>query len=75
MIKYSIPLLITGQSSFVNLVVFDALGAEVATLVNEPKAPGNYTVEFDASELPSGIYFYRIIADKYSETKKMLLLK
>ncbi len=74
-IRYSIPSSVNSQSSFVNLVIFDALGAEVKTLVNEQKIPGSYKAEFDASELPSGIYFYRIIAGKYSETKKMLLLK
>ena len=60
--------------------VFDILGREVATLVNEKQRPGNYQVEFKSHSgtgriLTSGIYFYRITAGKYIETKKMILLK
>jgi len=56
------------------------LGREVATLVNEPLAPGTYEVEWpaptgDASNYAGGIYFYKIFAGSYSETKKMVLLK
>lgn len=61
--------------SIVNLIVYDALGREVATLVNEKKSPGNYSVQFDGSNLPSGIYFYRIVTDGFTETKKMNLIK
>jgi len=57
------------------LRVYDILGNEVATLVNEEKPAGYYEVEFDASDLTSGIYYYRINAGSYSETKKMILLK
>jgi hypothetical protein len=60
---------------FVSLKVFDVLGREVATLVNEPKAAGLYTVAFDGSSLPSGVYFYRLNAGSYSATKKMLLIR
>jgi Zn-dependent M28 family amino/carboxypeptidase len=59
----------------VRLVVHDVLGREVALLVNERKAPGRYEVEFDASGLASGIYFYRLTAGKFVETRKMVLLK
>jgi len=60
---------------FVTLKVFDLLGREVATLVNEEKPSGEYEVEFDGTNLPSGIYFYRLKAGQYSETRKMVLLK
>jgi hypothetical protein len=54
--------------------VFDLLGRTVATLVNEVKAPGTYTVEFDGSDLPSGVYFYRLQAGNFAQTRKMMLL-
>jgi hypothetical protein len=57
------------------LKVYDVLGNEVATLVNEEKPIGSYEVEFDAIELPSGIYFYRLQAGDFVETKKMVLMK
>jgi hypothetical protein len=59
----------------VELKVFDILGREVATLVNDHKAAGAHTVEFNASGLASGIYFYRIVADQFTAMKKMMLLK
>ena len=61
--------------SWQTLKVYDILGNEVATLVNEENAVGSYTVEFDATGLPSGIYFYRLQAGSFVETKKMLLMK
>ena len=57
------------------MVIFDILGREVASLVNEQLKPGTYEVEWDASSNPSGVYFYRLITDKYIETKKMVLIK
>jgi hypothetical protein len=60
---------------YVQLKVYDVLGNEIETLVNEEKPAGNYNVEFDGSELPSGIYYYKLQTDNYVETKKMLLLK
>ncbi|MCL6097472.1 MAG: T9SS type A sorting domain-containing protein [Bacteroidetes bacterium] len=57
------------------LKVYDLLGREITTLVNEEKAPGNYEVKFDGANLPSGVYFYRLTAGYYSEIKKMILLK
>ena len=59
----------------VSLRVFDVLGREVAALVNEEMHPGAYQVAFDASTLSSGVYFYRLHAGEFSETKRMLLLK
>ena len=69
-ISYSIP-----KSSFVTLKVYDTLGKETATLVNERKEQGRYTVEFSAGNLPSGMYIYQITAGKYGASGKMLLMK
>jgi len=60
---------------FVTLKVYDVLGNEVATLVNEEKPAGSYEVAFDAAQLSSGIYFYKLQAGSFVETKKMILLK
>jgi len=59
----------------VKIVLYDVLGKEIVTLVNEKQLPGVYEVMFDASSLPSGIYFYKLTAGDYSEVKKMVLLK
>ena len=69
-IKYQIP-----ELSFITLKVFDVLGKEVMILVNEEKAAGYYKVEFNASLLTSGIYFYQLKAGNYIETKKMIFIK
>lgn len=69
-IKFQIP-----ESDFVSLKVYNVLGREVATLVDEYKSAGKYEVEFNAIGLTSGIYFYRIQAGNYSQTMKMTLLK
>ena len=76
-IKYSIPAVETGHAPSVRLVVYDILGREVETLVNEEQKPGNYEVEFTSRDqhLVSGIYFYRLQAGKYVATRKMLLIK
>jgi photosystem II stability/assembly factor-like uncharacterized protein len=64
-----------GRGRFVRLTIHDLLGREVAILVYENLNPGNYEVEFDAKDLPSGIYFYKLQAGEFTETKKMSLLK
>ncbi|MEW6654940.1 MAG: T9SS type A sorting domain-containing protein, partial [Bacteroidota bacterium] len=69
-ISYSLP-----DVSFVTLKVFDILGREIVTLVNEVKPFGNHEVEFDASELPSGTYVYKLTAGNYQTVRKMLLIK
>ncbi len=69
-IQYSIP-----QRGIVTLTVYDILGKQVATLVNEEKDRGVYTVNFDASQLASGLYIYRLSAGSFVKSKKMLLLK
>ena len=61
--------------SHVTLKVYDVLGNEIKTLVNEYKPAGKYTVNFDASKLASGVYFYRLNVNDYTSTKKLLLLK
>jgi len=63
------------ENSFVKITVYDLLGREIATLVNETKQPGKYSVSFDASDYASGVYFYKIAADEFVSFKKMLLLK
>ena len=63
------------KSSFVNLKVYNVLGKEAATLVNEERPAGNYEVDFNATDLPSGVYFYRLQAGDFIETKKMVLLR
>ena len=69
-ISYSIP-----QRNFVQLIVYDILGREVSSLVNKEQAAGNYKVEFNASYLSSGVYFYRLQSGGFSETKKLILLQ
>jgi hypothetical protein len=64
-----------GNIQFVSLKVFDALGREVATLVNDTRPAGVYTIRWDASSLPSGVYFYRLSAGDFVETKKLVLEK
>jgi len=64
-----------GNRQFVQLKVYDILGNEVATLVNEEKAPGTYEVEFNATQLSSGVYYYKLEAGKFSQSRKMVLLK
>jgi hypothetical protein len=59
----------------VEIKVFDILGREVATLLNEQKQAGIHSVEFNAGNLSSGIYFYKIVSGNYSEMKKMILLR
>ncbi len=69
-INYSVP-----QTSQVQIKVYDVLGNEIETLVNEEKPAGNYQVEFNADGITSGIYFYTLKAGDFIQTKKMLLLK
>jgi hypothetical protein len=60
---------------FVTLKVFNSIGQEVSTLVNEELQPGKYEIQFDGSSLSSGVYYYKLSTDKFSDTKKMILLK
>jgi hypothetical protein len=70
MIQYSIP-----KSGSVTLKVFNMLGQEVATLVNQQQQAGNYSINFNASRLASGVYMYRIQSGSFTSTKKMMLVK
>jgi predicted GH43/DUF377 family glycosyl hydrolase len=74
-IKYSIPFEENSELSIVKMIVYDILGRQVATLVNEKQKPGNYEVEWNANDQTSGVYFYRIHAGNFMETKKMVLLR
>jgi len=69
-ISFQLP--VAGQ---VSLKIYDMLGREVQTLVNETLKPGTYEASFDGSQLTSGVYFYKLITDGFSETKKMLMIK
>jgi hypothetical protein len=77
-IKYSVSSVTLQQAQsdiLVTLKVYDILGREVATLISEEKPAGEYEVEFNAVNLPSGIYFYQLKSGEYIETRKMVLLK
>ncbi len=70
LISFDIPI-----SSFVNITVYDASGKEITSLVNQQLSAGSYSVDWNATAYPSGVYFYRITAGEYIETKKMVLIK
>ncbi|MCX7833825.1 MAG: YCF48-related protein [Ignavibacteria bacterium] len=69
-ISYDIP-----KSGFVIIKIFDILGREISKLVNSYQEPGNYIIEYDASDLPAGLYFYRLDCDGFTDTKKMIIIK
>jgi len=81
-IKYSIPTVSSpllggagGGSIHIQLVIYDVLGDEIATIVNEKNPAGIYEVEWNAKGLPSGLYFYQLRAGRFIDTKKMLMIK
>jgi len=69
-IKFEIP-----KNSFVNMVIYDITGNEIATIVNQNLQPGTYDVEFNASDFSSGVYFYKLISGDMQFTRKMILVK
>ncbi len=69
-ISFSIP-----EKSFTTLKIYDILGNEIATLLNEEKPAGYYELQFDASKLSSGVYLYKLQSNGFVQTKKMILLK
>jgi hypothetical protein len=75
-IKFDVPLdsRLRGNDN-VTLKIFDVLGREITTLVSEKLSPGTYEVEWDGSNYPSGVYFYKLVTADYSETRKMVLVK
>ncbi len=69
-IKFDIP-----NSLNTKITVYDILGKEIKTLVNTKLNPGTHEVDFDEANLPSGVYFYRLETESFTETKKMVLIK
>jgi hypothetical protein len=69
-IKFEIPI-----SAFINITIFDALGKEITVLANKNVNAGIYNVNWDASGYPSGVYFYRIITENFTQSRKMILIK
>lgn len=69
-ISYTMPM-----TGIVSLKIFNVLGKEIATLVNETKSAGNYSINFNAGGLSSGVYFYRLTTDNFTSTKKLILMK
>jgi hypothetical protein len=74
-IKFDIPPFEGGQGGMTILKVYDILGKGIETLVNEKLNPGTYEVAFNASQYPSGVYFYNLTSGNFSETKKMFMIK
>jgi hypothetical protein len=74
-IRFAIPSNVKGQTSNVKITIYDALGREITSLVNEQLVPGTYEADWNASNYPSGVYFYKLTAGDFVETKKMLLTK
>ena len=69
-IRYNLP-----EESNVSLKVFDVLGNEIETLINKPQTAGSYEINFNASKLSNGIYFYQLTSNGFSKTLKMIVLK
>ena len=69
-IAYDLPI-----NTYVDIRLYDITGKEIQRLVNERQTAGTYKITFDASELPSGIYFYRMTTPTFTESKKMVLIK
>jgi len=74
-IKFSLPNPSEGGAQAVKLIVYDASGKEVKTIIDQQMTPGNYETDFDGNNLASGLYFYRLEANGFNETRKMILLK
>jgi hypothetical protein len=71
-IRYDIPKRSSGETT---LKVYDQLGREIATLVNEKLSPGSYEINWDAADFASGVYYYKLVSGSFTETKKMMLVK
>ncbi|MEI7483265.1 MAG: T9SS type A sorting domain-containing protein, partial [Ignavibacteriota bacterium] len=69
-INFALP-----KAGFVSLKIYDVLGREVRTLVNEVKSAGQFSVDFNASEFSSGVYFYRLESNGFTDIKRMMLIK
>jgi hypothetical protein len=64
-----------GKSNLITLKIFDLIGREVATLVNEKLQPGTYEIPFSGSQIASGIYFYKLETSNFTDVKRMLMIK
>jgi photosystem II stability/assembly factor-like uncharacterized protein len=74
-IRFDVPANVNGRISNVNITIYEITGKEISILVNEQLMPGEYEVNWNGSRYPSGVYFYRIITEEFTETKKMILVK
>lgn len=74
-IRFSIPKVAASRDQFVQLKVYDILGHEITTIVNEQLKPGTYEVDFSGNNFSSGVYYYKLSAGGFTETKKMVMLK
>jgi hypothetical protein len=74
-IKFDIPANVKSRTSNVKVIVYDILGREIATLVNEQLKPGVYEASWDGSNYSSGVYFYSLVTEGFTQTKRMVLLK
>ncbi|MCZ6702371.1 MAG: T9SS type A sorting domain-containing protein, partial [Ignavibacteria bacterium] len=75
-IKFSLPVILSGvEGSFVTLKIYNALGEEVAVLLDKELTTGTYEFEWNANNIPSGVYFYQLKTNGFMETKKMLMIK
>jgi photosystem II stability/assembly factor-like uncharacterized protein len=74
-IRFNLPTNVKSETSNVKLIIFNGIGQELMTLINNELQPGIYEADWDASDYPSGVYFYTLIAGDYPQTKKMVLVK
>jgi hypothetical protein len=74
-IRFQIPAFVETTRRVVSLRIYDALGREISTLINEELKPGTYEIEWNAANYPSGVYFYSLLTNEYSTTKKLVLVK
>lgn len=74
-IKFDIPSVGQRHAFDTKIIIYDFLGREITTLVNEQLSPGSYSVDWDASAYASGVYFYSLITEGFTETKRMVLIK
>jgi hypothetical protein len=74
-LRFVIPATAGIHSDNIQLIIYNFIGQKIETLVNESSSPGTYEIEFDGTDYPSGVYFYKLIVGDYFDTKKMILLK
>lgn len=74
-IRFDIPSVVNRETSNVKLVVYNILGEEITVLINQEMKPGSYEAEFNGNNFPSGLYFYKIVSENFSDTKRMMMVK